>query len=207
MGESRLEHQGFPSSKPNEACTPTPARPALGLPRHVRTTAGGGEGGSRAKFPKFGLSDHTEMPLPHNAIPSQAAKSFVVPVPPGKEANVEFHKAAHSPSQFYGKNNKTTTQTVARPPRLDSRKQTLEWGKIGSDPVSCILPTRSTPWYPASRKRKIKRRNEATARCPPKKENYCRLSTQLQSKKDPAITQKVVLEARLALPFASVGPP
>lgn len=57
----------------------------------------GGGGGPRAKFPKFGLSDHTEMPLPHNAIPSQAAKSFVVPVPPGKEANVEFIIRQHTP--------------------------------------------------------------------------------------------------------------
>lgn len=79
MGESRLEHQGFPSSKPNEASTPTPARPVLELPRHVRTTGGEGVESPAHKF------DHTEMPVRHNAIPSQAAKPFVVPVPPGNQ--------------------------------------------------------------------------------------------------------------------------
>lgn len=205
MGESRLEHQGFPSSKPNEACTPTPARPALELPRHVRTTGGGGgrePSSPTSVFPTTSRCPFLTMPSHHRQRSHSSFQSHQE-----RKPMLNFIRQHTPPLSSMVKTIKQQTQTVARPPRLDSRKQTLEWEKIGSDPVSCILPTRSTPWYPASRKNKIKRRNEATARCPPKKENYCRLSTQLQSKKDPAITQKVVLEARLALPFASVGPP
>jgi hypothetical protein len=106
-----------------------------------------------------------------------------------------------------------TTQTVARPPRVDSRKQTLKSKRdtpdsgphvahSARDPVSYVLPTRPTPWYPVSPKEKRKRK-KAIARCPLRsktivdsRRNYNQKELAIKKKK-----KKKVREARLDLPL------
>lgn len=128
---------------------------------------------------------------------------------------LNFMRLHTSSSQFYGKSTKATTQTVARPPRVDSRKQRLQSKRDApnSGPsldlrsrVLCCPPDSFHAVVSCLGKKKIKEETKPPLAVRQRRKLLSTLDA-ITIKKDPAITKKVVLEARLALPFASVGPP